>query len=108
MRESQQVPENINETVKAELVGLVERLTEKEPQIAGELLAILTRAGFLQNLLTHPATTPTSTQATPAAPPDPPPAPFEYTDEEIYDRQERAARFRGQRRPIDEGSPWAG
>ncbi len=102
------MPENNHEEVKAELVGLVERLAEKEPQIAGELLALLTRAGFLQNLLAHPAT-PSQTQAAPAALPDPPPAPFDYTDEEIYDRQERAARFRGQRRPIEhEGSPWAG
>jgi hypothetical protein len=92
-------------TVEAQITHALEKLAALDPALTADLVEHLRRAGTAgERLFGDPA----PIQAAPALP-DPPPAPFEYTDEEIYDRQERAARFRGQRRTIEhEGSPWAG
>jgi hypothetical protein len=83
----------------------LEKLAALDQALAADLIEHLRRAGTTvrEKLFGDPA----PTQAAPDALPEPEPAPFHYTDDEIRDRAERAARFRGQRRPEPEGSPWA-
>jgi hypothetical protein len=100
------VDNETSETCDAQITRDLERLAALDPALTADLVEHLRRAGTAarERLFGDPA----PTQATPAALPDPPPAPFEYSEDEVRDRADRAARFRGQRRPIYEGSPWAG
>jgi hypothetical protein len=87
----------------AQITRDLEKLAALDPALAADLIEHLRRAGTVarERLFGDPA----PTQATPTTPPTPPP--LEWTEDELREREERAARFRGRRRPIEQGSPWA-
>jgi hypothetical protein len=84
-----------------------EKLAAAEPVLAAELIKLLRGADIstLRELFGAPKQQQPTADNAPA--PSPPPPRLEWTPDELREREERAARFRGQRRPIIEGSPWA-